>query len=371
MRNVKISKLIAATTAATLLFSTTTVFAADTGDTGDTSTDTEITDPGNANGELSGSGNLEGYVDKKVFRIVLPTTKVDFTLDPQGLLNAADEDAYGLGSGAIYFENAPTTTGESATYSNKSDDIKFVNKSSYAVKVGLAVTLDTGDISLVKSSDVSSATAPALNLGLLKGTDANAVDIDSASFKSDPASLAAVPEVNGTTVTEGYQLTGSSTDPGDGTPESTNGMFYSYKLTDGYTAGADQTVTYKLTGSCNDVAGWAKIDKAVTAKIAWTVTDATAPGITGTAYSRSSDSNTYTLENITNDIKSIEVSNDGKAPIGTVPTAAYSVNDAKTSLTIDGTKNTIIGAGGVGNVRYFIVTFVDNSKLVFSVNVTA
>ena len=369
MRNVKISKLIAATTAATLLFSTTTVFAADTGDTVDTSTDTEITDPGNANGELSGSGNLEGYVDKKVFRIVLPTTNVNFTLDPQGLLNAADEDTYSLGSGAIYFENAPTTDGGSATYSNKSDDIKFVNKSSYAVKVGLAVTLDTGDISLVKSADISSATAPALNLGLLKDADTTATDIDNVSFKSTPASLKAVPEVSDT-VTEGYKLAGSTTDPGDGTPESTNGMYYSYKLTDGYTAGADQTVTYKLTGSCNDVAGWAKIDKAVTAKIAWTVTDATAPSITGTTYSRSA-SNTYALENITNDIKSIEVSNDGKAPIGTVPTAAYTVDENKTTLTIDGTKNTIIGTGGVGNVRYFIVTFVDNSKLVFSVNVTA
>lgn len=372
MRNAKVSKVLAATMAATMLLTPATAFAAegDGNTTPTTPASNDITDPTKANGELTGSGDLEGYVDKKVFRIVLPTTNVNFTLDPQGLLNAADKDKYGIASGAVYFENAPTADGGTATYSNKSDDIKFVNKSSYAIKVGLAVTLDTGDISLVKTADIGTATTPALSLGLLKDDDTTATDIDSASFKSTPASLQAVPEVSDS-VTDGYKLTGSSTDPGDGTQPSKNGMYYSYKLTDDYEAGANQTVKYKLTGSCNNVAGWAKIDKAVTAKIAWTVADATAPGITGTDYSRGSATNTYTLENISQGISSIAVSVDGKTIAATVPTGAYSVDENTTTLTIDGTKNTPVGAGAVGAVRYFIVTFADGSKLTFSVNVEA
>lgn len=325
MRNAKVSKILAATMAATMLFSSATVFAADT----------DITDISNANGELSGSGDLEGYVDKKAFRIVLPTTNINFTLDPQGLMHAADPSKYGIASGAVYFENAPTTGSGTASYSNKSDEIKFVNKSSYAIKVGLAVTLDTGNISLVKSSDIGTATTPALNLGLLKDADTTAIDIDNTSFKSTPASLQAVPEVSDT-VTDGYKLTGSTADPGDGTKPSKNGIYYSYKLTDDYEAGTGQTVKYKLTGSCNNVAGWSKIDKAVTAKIAWTVADATAPGITGTAYSRGSATNTYTLENISQGITSIAVSVDGKTVAATVPAEAYSVDENTTTLTING-----------------------------------
>ena len=369
MRNAKVSKFIVATTAATLMLSSTTVFASGV-DGDDTTTSGDITDIKDANGELNGSGELEGYVDKKVFRIVIPTTNVNFTLDPQGLLTAADKDKYTLGSGAVYFENAPTTTGGNATYTDKSDEIKFVNKSSYDVKVGLAVTLDTGDISLVNSTDIGTATVPSLNLGLLKGSDSQATDIDSAAYKSTPSTLKAVPEVSDS-VTEGYQLTGTTTDPGDGTQPSKNGLYYSYKLTDSYTAGADQTVFYKLTGSCNDVSGWANIDKAVTAKIAWTVTDANAPGITGTSYSRGSATNTYTLDNISQGISSIAVSADGVASLGTLPSGAYTIDEGKTTLTIDGTKNSFIGSGAVGQTRHFIVTFADGSKLTFSVRVAA
>ena len=134
MKKAKVSKVIAATTAATLLLSPATVFASDVGD----STTSEKTDITDANGALDGSGALEGYVDKKVFRIVLPTTDVNFTLDPQGLLHAAEEDTYGTASGAVYFKN--TADDGTVTYSNTSDDITFTNKSSYDIKVGLAIT---------------------------------------------------------------------------------------------------------------------------------------------------------------------------------------------------------------------------------------
>lgn len=373
MRKRKFSRFIAATTAATLLLTPMTALAA--GEDGDadgsqTTTATEKTDPADASGEIGGNGQFEGYVDKKAFRIVLPTiSNVNFTIDPQGLLHVADEDTYGTASGAVYFENAPTTEGGSATYSNKSDAIEFANKSSYKVKVGLSITLNTGDIALAKSADLATATVPSLNLGLIKGTD-SALDIDKASYQAAAATVEAVPEVSDT-VTSGYKISSSDTAI-EGVTASPNGKYYSFALTDDYEPGDDQKVAYQLTGSCNDVEGWKTIEnKSVTAKIAWTVTDATAPGVTGTAYSRSSNANTYTLENVSQEISSIDVSVNGTTIAGSVPAGAYSLNEDKDTLTIDGTKNSLIGAGGVGAARYFIINFADGSKLKFSVTVSA
>lgn len=369
MRNARVSKLIAVAMAATMLMSSATVFAADT----------DVTDPTQAGGEISGDGKLEGYVDKNVFRIVLPTiANANFTVDPQGLLKVADSTKYTLGPGAVYFTNAPTTEGGTATYSDTSDEIKFVNKSSYDVKVGLNITLTADGVSLAKAADIATATEPSISLGLIKGTDA-AVDIDSTNFKSADAEVKAVPEVNASAtppVTAGYTVKGSTTAI-DGVDPSPNGYYYTYALTDGYTAGADQTVTYKLKGSCNNVEGWSKVNQAVKAKIAWSVADTRAPkdpSITGTTYSRSKTDNTYALENVTQNITSIQAAEsaaDGATVYGAVPSEAYSVDSGKTTLTIDGTKNTVIGAGGVGKSRCFIITFADGSELKLTVNVTA
>ncbi len=76
------------------------------------------------------------------------------------------------------------------------------------------------------------------------------------------------------------------------------------------------------------------------------------------------------MKNVTEEIKSISISTDGKTPALSVPAGAYSVDSGKTTLTIDGSKAGI-GQGGVGQVRYFIVTFADDSTAVFSVNVSA
>ena len=47
-----------------------------------------------AEGTQNGIGSLEGYVDKNVFAVVLPTTDENtfkFTLDPQGLISASKD----------------------------------------------------------------------------------------------------------------------------------------------------------------------------------------------------------------------------------------------------------------------------------------
>ncbi len=368
MKNQKIAKLIALATAATMMLAPATAFAAD------------VTDTAGASGSIAGEGQLEGYVNKDAFRVVLPTvTDVNFTLDPQGLLNKSDSTKYALGAGAVYFTNAATVSGNSATYSAKSDEIKFLNKSSYDVDVELSVTLDTGDIALVAKDAVATVSSPSLNLQLIPvdtdGTEGTAVDItDTAYTVPTPATVAKVAEVDGSTVTKGYTIS-SSNAPVEGAVKSPNGYYYTYSLTDDFTDADAKGVGYKLTGSCDTKTDWSKIDKtSVNATIAWTIAKSGAPSISGTAYNRQNTANTYTLKNFTGKtIKSIDVSVDGKTSAGTLPaTGVYSVDDADapTTLTINGTKVTLIGTGGVGRVRYFIVTLNDDSKVTFAVKVT-
>lgn len=358
MRKTRIAKILAASTAATMLLAPATVFADD------------VTDPGSASSGINGDGSLEGYVNKEVFRVVLPTIQnVNFTLDPQGLLNKADKNTYATGAGAVYFENAKAGGGD-PTYSNTSDEIVIYNKSSYDVEVGLSVTMDTGDVTLAAKNDLTTAKTPSLYLGLIKGTDA-ATAITTSSYDSAAATVTKVPEVDGTTVTKGYQIK-ANTSAVDGVDKSPNGFWYTYELTSDFADTDAQKISYKLEGACDSKADWSKIDtKAVTAKVAWTITKAGEPSVSGKAYNRQNTENTYTLKNFTGKtIKSLKASNEGNISAAVdVPSTAYTVDSGVTTLKIDGTKSPI-GAGAVGKTRYFHVTLDDDSVVTFSVNVT-
>lgn len=193
--------------------------------------------PSGEQSAIESTGKLEGYVVNNVTRVVLPTASTTtFTLDPQGLLGIADNTKYTAGEGAVYFANAGTpavnyavgdtvyiadgsdtsaaiTTGTlgtdffatsdtghtlahtltaddtgvvgtvktpagAATYSNTSDELVVVNKSSYAVDVTVKVAIAEAtanaaleDISLVAQENLASATTPSLYLGIdLNGT---------------------------------------------------------------------------------------------------------------------------------------------------------------------------------------------------------
>jgi hypothetical protein len=363
MRNAKVSKIIAASMAATMLLTPATVLADD------------VTDSESASSSIGGDGSLEGYVNKDVFRVVLPTIQdVNFTLDPQGLLKKANSTKYTLGVGAVYFENAKAD-GSDSTYSATSDAITIYNKSSYDVEVGLSVTLDTGDIALAAKDDLADATDPSLYLGLIKDTDA-AIAITDSSYESDSATVAAVPEADGTTITKGYEIQASQTAPTDNPDAvaSPEGYYYSYGLTNGFADTDAEEITYKLEGACDSTADWSGIDtKAVTANVAWTITKAGEPSVSGSAYSRSNTANTYTLKNFTGkSISSIDASNDGKIIAAPIPTTAYTITDetdGTKTLKIDGTKAPF-GTGAVGQNRYIILNLDDGSKFTICVKVS-
>ena len=121
-----IKKSIAATSALAMALSIAPLAGAADGET----------DIENAKGNVTVTDQFEGYVDKKVFNVVLPTvSSITFTLDPQGLLNIADSGKYTQKTGAVYFSN----TGDS--YSDTSDAIEVTNQSSYDVNANIKLTV--------------------------------------------------------------------------------------------------------------------------------------------------------------------------------------------------------------------------------------
>jgi hypothetical protein len=223
----------------------------------------------------TGAGQLEGYVTLDVTKLQLPTTAVtsNFTLDPQGLLYVADSTNFTAQSGAVYFAN----TGAGTTYSNTSDEITIINKSSYAVDVTVGVSLknDAGEalsqIKLVDKDSLASATDPSLYFGVITNSDDPvAITADGQAIK---ATAEEVPLVDGSTVTDGYILKAETSDPtSDGSmTASPNGKYYYYDLTTGYTPGTDQTITFKMTGATNNVEGWKDVTEKVAAKLTYTI----------------------------------------------------------------------------------------------------
>lgn len=98
----------------------------------------EVGDIDSAKGTITGNGELEGYVPEEAFRMVLPTTattKVGFTMDPQGLLSKTDKtNTYTSDTtGWILFGDEKTT--------NSSKSIITKNKSSYPVQLDVEVAI--------------------------------------------------------------------------------------------------------------------------------------------------------------------------------------------------------------------------------------
>lgn len=245
----KMKKFLAALTATAMLFSTMTVMAAE-----------DTTAP--ASGEITAEGELEEYLEKDVFSVVLPTvSEISFVLDPQGLLHVADEDLYTGGTGAAYFDN--TVSGGDKSFSNTSNAIIIRNKSSYDVDVKLNLEVTSEDIALVTSGDLATATAPSMYLGLTvsDGNVTSTATVTGSDYVAETETVDAVPVVTSGDA-KGYiiDVTGG---------DSPSGYAYSYKLTDVFTDADADYIGYNLTAACNNVEDWKSVDTKVSAKIVW------------------------------------------------------------------------------------------------------
>jgi len=265
----KTKRIVALLAAATMLMSSMTVLAAD------------VTNPDDANNGtgITGTGTLEGYVTTDYFSVQLPTTTaagITFAVDPQGLLNAVDSSKYGISSGAVYFTN---TTELGTSYSNSSDAIEVINKSTYEVDVEFAVNVTVPEgVTLVSSEeDLENATTPSLYLGL-KIDGGDAVTVTSGNFSAAKQTVDAVPVVT-ETASHGYVKYASTTSKAasgglnETTGNSATGTAYYYGLEEssGWDDAALDKASYVLTGACDSTADWSGItgSDTVSATVIW------------------------------------------------------------------------------------------------------
>ena len=188
--------------------------------------DTEAT-TSPAEGNQDGAGELEGYVDKNVFAVVLPTADENtfkFTLDPQGLISASKDSS----SSKADFTSADVEDG--ATLLFKHTDGSYGSKS---------------------------------NVLTAKNKGTSPVDVQ---VEAD-ASILGVS-------TDNYQVKYNN-----GTSK------YEYALKDGVADSEFPTVDFNLTGAANTDADWKNVTNVGSVNVKWTLTAATdvAPSVKTTA----------------------------------------------------------------------------------------
>jgi hypothetical protein len=316
-------------------------------------------------GGTGGDSTVEAYVDTDIYNVVLPTmANVNFTVDPQGLLYIADDEAYTTESGAIYFAHPvdatyadssltvgsdgtdltpsgtldeeidyflkdTTTTPVSYvdysgitaadlandgvdspyentdgdyvlynvdvaahnTYSNTSEAMEIINKSSFAVDLDFSVTTAADGISLVASDALAASTDPSLSLEITATSNADGASpateaILDAAYDADTQAL--------DDADTGYSIVSheAEDDFPNGTTTvqgSTSNLYYAYLLDDGYSTFS--TMTYEISGSCNNVDGWGSLaeEDGVTLAITWTINSHsvdTAPSTSSVTYSK-------------------------------------------------------------------------------------
>lgn len=267
MKYENFKKMVAMATAAVMVVSAPMVALATESDDGATS----------GNGEITGTGSVEDYVNKDTFKIVLPTvTNVNFTLDPQGLLEVADKETYTLGEGAVYFANVGD---DGTTYSETSDVIEIVNKSSYDIDVefSIEVTMPEG-VTLVESEEaLVDATTPSVYLAMQEDADESATALVPGANVYATKQVAGIPET--TDEVAGYEIVAKG--------DAESGYTYTYELNEDYDNEDAERAKYTITGACDTTADWSAVkDAEVAATVVWSATkhvESAPPAITDTS----------------------------------------------------------------------------------------
>lgn len=214
----------------------------------------EIDSEDAAQGSTSGDGNVEGIVNKDVFKVELPTipddgsdTTFDFILDPQGLIKdtngaAHTGDTFDENAKGLYFANPQDGGGNK--YMASSPALTAKNKGTTDVDVTLTATANTLSdsgytIGLSEDETFTGDKSTSIYLALVSGDQTAALTKDGATITN---TLSAAPE-------DAYEVTYDNTNSN-----------YVYGLTAAAQA-ADYTgfdsLDFNMTGACNTAADWA------------------------------------------------------------------------------------------------------------------
>lgn len=146
-------------------------------------------------GRTTGSGKVEGALSHDVFRVVLPTEEsytgaFDYVMDPLDLLQDANNTKYegytfnNNNSASLYFYNhkPKDATTSKYIYTNESDALKVINKSTKDVNLTVKVTASSVDgIPMNTAADFGASGTPDTNTSLYLAL----VDIDNSTTPTE------------------------------------------------------------------------------------------------------------------------------------------------------------------------------------------
>lgn len=218
-----------------------------------------------AKGTGSGTGGLDVVEQSDVFNVVLPTdsgTTFNYILDPTGVIAATNADKYGGATFAenetLYFANAATTEGGSASYSATSDAIKVTNKSTMDVDITVTASVkEAKGITMAESSTFDADdTAAKIYLAIKDSDDANADKAVTTAGISLTSTIAALDDA--------YEI------------KYVDGAYVKELKAD---ATGFEEYSFQLTGACNPKGEWTGLkDTPPTVDVVWSVADPTEQG---------------------------------------------------------------------------------------------
>lgn len=198
-------------------------------------------------GTLSGTGEVEGVVDKDIVKVILPTTTdaettYNFKLDPEGLIKATAAAKYPsatFGEGSMFFQNAADS------YSNTSNTKEITNKSAVPVDITITATVTAGNENLKINSDSAFTDDTSTSMYLaLTDTAADSPQVEAASSEG-----VAVLTTTMQPLADSYKI---SYNDSEGK--------YEYVLKDDADIVGDfETYEFALTGACNTSADWSQL----------------------------------------------------------------------------------------------------------------
>lgn len=334
----------------------------------------ETTSP--AIGSADASGDVEGFVDTTIFKVVLPTSAegtFDFIMDPQGLIAATSGDAYGGTASADFEEDATvffqTASADAAKkdYKSTSNYIQVLNRGTVDVNVTVEATIDgLSDIAMAADEAAftsGDAAVPELYLAFTASGDASGDAKDApVALTKDGAKITAVLDAADQSMYEFNYASGE----------------YTFDLKDQYVSGdADDFADYSfaLTGACNSEADWTDVKTAVPAvNVVWTLEDAEAasptPSVPTTA--------TFTKGTVCNIPVNLGTGDTAatKATV-TTSTSLSGTYTANAKVTYDAASNSIVinstawaTSTSAGDKVYLKVKFDDSAATVVYIAVT-
>lgn len=263
MKNYK--KVLAATLALTMVVGSSALAAP--GDKSYVSdNDFEATTSSNAQGTITGGGQMEGHVSEDVFKVIVPECitpgytgtfdRFNFVLDPQKLITQTEAVRYKasgsnvadrfVGDKTLYFVNKTDRQMD-----DTSDYIKVTNKSSMPVDITLGASI-TG-ITAIKLSDTKTFADDSTSMYMaIIGNDGNETAI----------------KADGSTVVEGT-IPKADIRAYDTVYDSGNNS-YEYELVDDK-AEYFSTYEFALTGATNGEGDWLNINENPSLTVTWKI----------------------------------------------------------------------------------------------------